>query len=275
MKTIIHGLLFLFSSFFLFAGTAFGQPTIGSTIVLQGDNTRYVTVNSGSELVVSENSPSNAENFVIVDAGNSKVAFQAENGKFVTITSTERVQATANSLGADEMFTIENIPTGGFSIKANNGKYIIAAYSAGAMLLAGSDAPKKFMYQAVSALPIGSTIVLQGDNTRYVTVTSGSDLSVNENSKSNAENFVVFDAGNGKIAFQAENGKFVTITSRGRVQPTANRIEADEMFTVENLPTGGFSMKANNGKYLIAAYSSGGVVLASFDTPKKFMYQTL
>ncbi|MEL6835971.1 MAG: hypothetical protein AAFP77_23420 [Bacteroidota bacterium] len=119
-----------------------------------------------------------------------------------------------------------------------------------------------------SALPIGSTIVMQGDNTRFITIASESMLSVNENSQSNAERFRVIDAGDGQIALQASSGKYVTIdhSRHGRIQATASTMGVNERFTVANLPAGGFS---------VAAYASGGVLLATGAEAKKFMYQEL
>lgn len=128
---------------------------------------------------------------------------------------------------------------------------------------------------STSVLPINGTIVLRGDNTRYVSLLSDSKLAVNQNSKSDAVSITVLSAGNGKVALQASNGKYVTIdaSSVGRVSATKNSIGATEKFTVEELASGGFSIKASNGKYIQAAYSSGGVLLANSNSPKKFTYQ--
>lgn len=139
----------------------------------------------------------------------------------------------------------------------------------------GSTAAVTIPATETTVLPINGTIVLRGDNTRYVSLLSDSKLAVNQNSKSDAVSITVISAGNGKVALQASNGKYVTIdaSSVGRVSATKNSIGATEKFTVEELASGGFSIKASNGKYIQAAYSSGGVLLANSNSPKKFTYQ--
>lgn len=127
-------------------------------------------------------------------------------------------------------------------------------------------------------LPIGSSLVLRGNNTRYITLL-GNDLkslAVNENNKSNAEVFQIVDAGNGKVALLASNNKYVTHdgSAIGRIGATANTIGDKEKFIIESLDnSGSFSIKASNGKFVQAAYSSGGVLLANSNSPKKFTQQ--
>lgn len=102
-----------------------------------------------------------------------------------------------------------------------------------------------------SGAPIGQTITLKGFNGLYVSGENGTQaMNCNRPTAQAWEQFVVVDAGNGKIALQSM-GKYVS--SENGVNPiTCNRatIGAWEQFTWFVNADGTIALQGNNGRYI-------------------------
>jgi glucosylceramidase len=99
--------------------------------------------------------------------------------------------------------------------------------------------------------PIGQTITLKGFNGQYVSGENGTQaMNCNRPTAQGWEQFLVVDAGGGKIALQSM-GKYVS--SENGVNPiTCNRptISAWEQFTWSVNADGTIALQGNNGRYI-------------------------
>ena len=102
-----------------------------------------------------------------------------------------------------------------------------------------------------SGAPIGQTITLKGSNGLYVSGENGTQaMNCNRTTAQAWEQFLVVDAGNGKVALQSMS-KYVS--SENGVNPiTCNRTSFSdwEEFTWVNNADGTISLQGNNGKFV-------------------------
>jgi glucosylceramidase len=102
-----------------------------------------------------------------------------------------------------------------------------------------------------SGAPIGQTITLKGSNGLYVSGEDGTKaMNCNRTTAQAWEQFLVVDAGNGKVALQSM-GQYVS--SENGVNPiTCNRPSFSdwEEFTWINNADGTISLQGNNGKFV-------------------------
>lgn len=99
--------------------------------------------------------------------------------------------------------------------------------------------------------PIGQTITLKGSNNMYVSGENGTQaMNCNRPTAQAWEQFLVVDAGGGKVALQSM-GKYVS-SENGTQAITCNRatFQAWETFTWINNPDGTISLQGSNGKYV-------------------------
>ncbi|OMP75545.1 lectin [[Flexibacter] sp. ATCC 35208] len=99
--------------------------------------------------------------------------------------------------------------------------------------------------------PVGMTITLKGSNNLYVSSENGTQaMNCNRTNAGGWEQFVVVDAGNGKIALKYGN---LYVSSENGLQPiTCNRtaIGLWEQFDWVTNADGSISLKGNNGMYI-------------------------
>lgn len=99
--------------------------------------------------------------------------------------------------------------------------------------------------------PIGQTITLKGTNNQYVSSENGTGpMNCNRATAQGWEQFLVVDAGNGKVALQSQ-GKYVS--SENGTQPiTCNRssFQGWETFTWIKNADGTISLQGSNGRYV-------------------------
>jgi glucosylceramidase len=99
--------------------------------------------------------------------------------------------------------------------------------------------------------PIGSTITLKGFNNQYVSSENGTQaMNCNRATPSAWEQFIVVDAGAGKIALQAM-GKYVS-SENGTQAITCNRTTFGDWEKFDWIPTtdGKVTIRGNNGKFI-------------------------
>jgi glucosylceramidase len=102
-----------------------------------------------------------------------------------------------------------------------------------------------------SGAPIGQTITLKGFNNQYVSGENGTQaMNCNRPAPQAWEQFLVVDAGDGKIALQSQ-GKYVSCEN-GVAPITCNRptIDAWEKFTWTVLADGSIALQGSNGMYI-------------------------
>ncbi len=102
-----------------------------------------------------------------------------------------------------------------------------------------------------SLAPIGQTIWLKGNNGLYVSSENGTEpINCNREVIQGWEQFIVMDAGNGKIALQ-NNGLFIS-SENGTEPINCNRTEIDgwETFEWVTIQNGKVGFKGNNGLYI-------------------------
>ncbi|QEM13197.1 glycoside hydrolase family 30 beta sandwich domain-containing protein [Mucilaginibacter rubeus] len=102
-----------------------------------------------------------------------------------------------------------------------------------------------------SGAPIGSTITLKGFNNQYVSSENGTQaMNCNRPTASAWEQFLVVDAGAGKIALQSM-GKYVS-SENGTQAITCNRTTYGDWEKFDWVPTtdGKVTLRGNNGKFI-------------------------
>jgi len=106
------------------SGTSTGAP-VGQTITLKGINSQYVSGENGTQAMFCNRPTAGTwEQFLIVDAGNGKVALQSM-GKYVSSENgTQAITCNRTSVGGWEQFTWFVNADGTISLQGSNGKYI-------------------------------------------------------------------------------------------------------------------------------------------------------
>ena len=98
---------------------------IGQTITLKGSNGSYVSSENGTQAMTCTRTTAQGwEQFLVVDAGNGKVALQS-TGKYVSSENgTQPITCNRTSFGGWEVFNWINNPDGTISLQGSNGNYI-------------------------------------------------------------------------------------------------------------------------------------------------------
>ena len=102
-----------------------------------------------------------------------------------------------------------------------------------------------------SALPLGATIALKGNNGKYVSSENGAQpVTCNRGAVGGWEKFIVVDAGGGTIALRGNNGRYIS-SENGAQSMTCNRtaIGAWEKFTV-GVTGNQITLRGNNGRFV-------------------------
>jgi len=231
--------------------TGAGWPTCGEIDIMEHVNTTNTILgtmhwNGGSGHVQYGSSTTTTPgdyHVYAVEWDNSSIRWYVDNTLYVT----GNIANNINNTGAFHLpfFIILNLAMGG-DLPGNtidNGSLpttmmvdYVRVYS---MSTSGGGAP------------IGQTITLKGNNNLYVSGENGTQaMNCNRTTAQAWEQFLVVDAGNGKVALQSM-GKYVS--SENGTQPiTCNRttFQAWETFTWINNPDGTISLQGNNGDFV-------------------------
>lgn len=104
---------------------------IGSVISIKGSNTKYVSSeNARKAMTCNRNNSGTWEKFLVVDAGNGKIALLGNNDKYVSsengakTMTCNRTFNTVSSIGSWEKFDWTSLSNGKATLKGNNGKYV-------------------------------------------------------------------------------------------------------------------------------------------------------
>ncbi|PUZ29575.1 glucan endo-1,6-beta-glucosidase [Chitinophaga parva] len=205
--------------------TCLGGITISGTTVTR--NTAYYIVGQAAKFVrpgavrIASNVAGNIQNVAFKNADGSKVLVALNSGS-----STQNFKV---KWGA-ESFT-----------------YTLAAGAAVTFKWSGTPSSGG----GSTGAPIGQTITLKGFNSMYVSSENGTQpMNCNRATAQGWEQFVVVDAGNGKIAL-SNGGKYVS-SENGTQAITCNRTTIGdwESFTWGTTPDGKITLQGNNGKYV-------------------------
>lgn len=206
--------------------TCLGGITISGTSVTR--NTAYYIVGQAAKFVrpgavrISSNVAGNIQNVAFKNADGSKV--------LVALNSGSSSQNFKVKWGA-ESFT-----------------YTLAAGAAVTFKWSGTQSSGG---GGTTGAPIGQTITLKGFNNMYVSSENGTaPMNCNRATAQGWEQFVVVDAGNGKIAL-SNGGKYVS-SENGTQAITCNRTTIGdwESFTWGTTSDGKITLQGNNGKYV-------------------------
>jgi len=109
----------------VYKGVTTSGPPIGQTITLKGFNNDYVSGEDGTTaMTCTRTTPSTWEQFLVVDAGNGKVALESM-GKYVSSENgTMPITCNRTTYGAWEEFTWGTNADGTITLQGNNGDYI-------------------------------------------------------------------------------------------------------------------------------------------------------
>lgn len=109
-----------------------GELTVGTKIVLRGNNGRYVS--GTNPMTCNSRSIGAVQEFTVVDGGGGLFVFRASNGRYVS-SENGRTAMNANrtAIGRWERFTVTNLGDNQILIKGNNGRYVSSENGRGAM----------------------------------------------------------------------------------------------------------------------------------------------
>ncbi|MGY3793292.1 hypothetical protein [Aquimarina sp. 433] len=99
---------------------------IGATIVLIANNGKYVSSENGKKPINANRTRIGSwEKFVVVDAGNGKIALKGNNGKYLSSENGEkRMYCNVNNVWAWQKFKVVKLGNGRIALKGSNGKYV-------------------------------------------------------------------------------------------------------------------------------------------------------
>jgi beta-glucanase (GH16 family) len=177
-----------------------------------------------------------------VEWDNSGIRWYVDNTLYVT----GNIANNINNTGAFHLpfYIILNLAVGGDlpGSTVNNNALPASMYV---------DYVRVYSMNTSSAPPIGQTITLKGSNNLYVSSENGTQaMTCNRTTAQGWEQFLVVDAGGGKVALQS-TGKYVS--SENGVNPiTCNRttIGGWEQFNWISNSDGTISLQGNNGQFV-------------------------
>jgi len=104
--------------------TGSGAP-IGQTITLKGNNGQYVSGEDGTQAMICNRPTAQAwEQFLVVDAGNGKVALQSVGQYVSSENGTKAITCNRPTFGGWETFTWVNNADGTISLQGSNGDFV-------------------------------------------------------------------------------------------------------------------------------------------------------
>ncbi|WP_183572087.1 family 16 glycosylhydrolase [Mucilaginibacter sp. X5P1] len=177
-----------------------------------------------------------------VEWDNNSINWYVDNTLYVT----GNIANNINNTGAFQLpfYLILNLAIGG-DLPGNN---IDNGSLPTSMLV---DYVRVYKGVTTSGPPIGQTITLKGFNGDYVSSEDGTQaMTCTRTVAQGWEQFLVVDAGNGKIALESQ-GKYVS-SENGTMPITCNRTSygAWEEFTWGTNPDGTITLQGNNGDYI-------------------------
>jgi len=105
--------------------TSGGGAPIGQTITLKGSNNLYVSGENGTQAMnCNRTTPQAWEQFLVVDAGNGKVALQSMSKYVSSENGAQPITCNRTSFQAWETFTWINNADGTISLQGNNGDFV-------------------------------------------------------------------------------------------------------------------------------------------------------
>ena len=235
-------------------GSVITTAPIGKTISLLGVNNQYVSsTGSANAMWCNTAAVQNGNQFLIVDAGNGKIALRNQ-GKYVSSgNGTAAMTCSRDTIGATEKFDWVSNSNGSVSLKGNNGLYVSSENGAQAMTCNRTviNTWEQFTTGVVQVAPVNQTIWLQGNNALFVSSENGQEaMNCNRTTAQAWEQFLVADAGNGKVTLQSMS-KYVS-GENGTQAMTCTRTAAQgwEQFDWLVNADSTISLRGNNGLYV-------------------------
>lgn len=229
--------------------TGAGWPQCGEIDIMEHVNTSNSTLgtmhwNSGGHVQYGSSTTTTPGDFHVyaVEWDNSSIRWYVDNTLYVT----GNIANNINNTGAFHLpfYIILNLAIGGDlpGNTVNNGALPTTM---------NVDYVRVYSMTTSSAPPIGQTITLKGPNNLYVSSENGTQaMTCNRATAQGWEQFLVVDAGGGKIALQS-TGKYVS--SENGVNPvTCNRtaISGWEQFNWISNSDGTISLQGSNGLFV-------------------------
>jgi len=232
--------------------TGAGWPTCGEIDIMEHVNTTNTILgtmhwNGGNGHVqygLSTNTTPGDYHVYAVEWDNSEIRWYVDNTLYVT----GNIANNINNTGAFHLpfYIILNLAIGG-DLPGNT----IDNASFPTTMMVDYVRVYNMTTSGGSGAPIGQTITLKGNNGLYVSGEDGQQaMNCNRATAQAWEQFLVVDAGNGKVALQSM-GQYVS--SENGVNPiTCNRpaFDAWEEFTWVNNADGTISLQGNNGEFV-------------------------
>lgn len=247
------------------------QAILGKTIWLKGFNGKYVT-NGGTTtpLWCNGDAVGAAQQFDVIDMGYNRIALR-NNGLYVSSENGTKAMTCSRTAPQNwESFEVFTNADGSIFLRGSNGQYVSSENGTKAM---NCNRPtgsgwEAFTYGIVggggttppppgNGVPVGKTIWLQGNTGQYVSSKGGTTpMFCNATAVQGWNQFLVVDAGNGKIALQ-NTGMYVS-SENGEQPMNCNRpaFQDWETFTWVARPNGKISLLGNNGKYVSSENST-------------------
>jgi len=224
-----------------------GWPQCGEIDILEQvntSNTIYGTIhwydNGATQYGGTTSTNANAYHLYAVDWDTNSINWYVDN----TLYASANIQNNINNTGAfqNPFYIILNMAVAGdFPGQTVNT----------AALPANMYVDYVRVYKGVTGPPIGQTITLKGVNNDYVSSNDGtSAMTCDRTTASTWEQFLVVDAGNGKVALESM-GKYVS-SENGTMPITCNRTSYStwEEFTWGVNANGTITLQGNNGDFI-------------------------
>lgn len=222
-----------------------GSQTLRVHAGAGGFNLNWIQFSSGNPApTVSITSPTNNANFTPPPATINIQATAADaNGTVTQVSFYNGSTLLGTDTSSPYTWSWTNVAAGTYAITAR------ATDNGGATT---TSAPVNVSVTSPSTAPIGQTITLFGNNSRYVNGMNGTAaMQCNSAAIGTWEKFLVVDAGNGKIGLRSMN-KYMSSENGAASGITCNRaaIGGWEAFDWIVNGNGSISLRGNNGRYV-------------------------
>ncbi|HEY9044786.1 MAG TPA: glycosyl hydrolase family 8 [Ohtaekwangia sp.] len=205
-----------------------------------------------------------------------QIAFYSGNVRtstFDVLVSTDGNAWTAAATGQVSSGTSLALQT--FSFTAKTGKYVRIVGHGNSVNLWNSYTEVKINVQTTAVVPIGQTVWLRGVNNQYVSSKNGEGpMWCNATAIQNWNQFLVVDAGGGKVALQ-NVGKYIS-SENGEQAITCNRpaVQDWEKFDWITNSDGTISLRGNNTFYISSENGAQAMTCTrpAIDAWEKFTY---